>query len=290
MILAGVALPLAIALLVLPTGWWLLKGKHYWPATVATGVAFIAAFGLLEGTSQLFPPRSAAPWLFYLGGGILVLAVLDSCVRMPAILRGLLVFLATGAAAGWLLKFNFTNGTWDLFHGLLWLAAIGAAATASWAALEFTASFGGIAAPMAMAATTGLAAIGTAMAADQTVGQGLGAMALVMTVALGFSLFSTKPTVARGSAIVVASMTVLLLSAATFVSPLELRTASIYALAPIALLVGLIPLVRRARPWKRITIQIIALMIALGIALGFAVAQFQRDKNDQTESFASIAE
>ena len=209
-ILYGVALPFALALLILLVAWrpWKRAGgaPSHWGGPVAAGVTFATAFAALQGPAHVLKPSSAIMWLFYAGVGFTLVGLLDAICRLPQILRGILVFAAAGGAAVLLLRFNFTNQTWDMPHGVLWLSAIAAVSMLWWASFEQSAADGGMTAPLAMAGVSGITAMIIAVLVEQTTGQAIGAMAIACTVAAALAAWSRRASLARGAAIVLAGI------------------------------------------------------------------------------------
>src|SRR5688572_4407544 len=78
------ALPAGIALLSLTLSWrpWqrndraVLRG--HWGGPLATGVAFMTSYALLDGETPAWPPAQARHWLFYLAAGLALLGLIDA--------------------------------------------------------------------------------------------------------------------------------------------------------------------------------------------------------------------
>jgi len=277
----GVILPFALATVILAIAWRPWKRSRgtpgLWGGPVACGVAFAAAFALLQGPRHLFPPNSAIMWLFFVAIGFTLLGLIDALVLLPRTLGAILVFAAAAGGAGLLLKFNFINQNWDALHGVLWLGAIAAMTAFWWASFEQSAVGGSMTAPLAMAATGGISALIIAVLVEQTTGQALGAMTIALGVAVVLMAWSGKATVARGTGIVVAGIGVSALAAAYFISSLPLQYVLLLAFTPAALWVGRVPAISRLRPWLRSVVQIALLLIPLVVAAVLAVLQARRD-------------
>ncbi len=294
-LLYGVLLPFVLATVILLVAWrpWRRTGRapSRWGGPLAAGMTFAGTFALLQGPLHVLRPGSATMWLFYLDLGFMLLGLADSILQLPHVVRGIVLFGGAVAAAGLLLKFNFSNQTWDALHGALWLGGIAAITLLWWASFEQAAVGGGMTAPLAMAAVSGVSALIIAVLVEQTTGQALGAMAVALTVAVVLAAWARRASVERGTAMVVAGIGVSALAAAYFISSLPVQYVLILATAPVTLWVGRIPAIRRLRPWPRVMVLIGLLLIPLGIAAGLAIAQAKRDAtlNGDQYSFDSFS-
>jgi hypothetical protein len=277
-ILFGVVLPFVLsgALLKVPR---LLRCWGYWTGPLAVGVAFTAGFGCIEGSAHLFPfpPRSAIPWLFYLGLFFTLVGLLDAGVKIPKWVRPIIVFVAMGAGAGVLLRFQFVNHVWDAMQGSAWLMGIAGVGVVWWWCFESAAGEGGIVLPLGAMFITGIGGLVVMLVADQTVGQALGAMAVALAAAAAVVGWFGDVSLVRGTAVVVAGMGACALAAAYFVSDVPIVDLSLVAIAPLLLAGGIWLPMGNLRPWLRISIRLVIVLVPLGIALGLAVAQFQRE-------------
>ena len=289
--LYGVALPFVLAALLLLAAWRPWKRSHtpaaFWGGPLASGAAFVTTFALLQGPGHVIALSSAIMWLFYIGIGFTLLGVADALVRLPHAIRGILVFAFAAAAAALLLRFNFTNQTWDVLHGALWLGAIAATTLLWWASFEQSAVGGGMTAPLAMAAVSGASGMIVAVLVEQTTGQGLGAIAIAFTVAVILMAWSGRASVERGAAVVIGGIGVSALAGSYFISSLPIQYVLLLAFAPATLWLGRIPHIRRMRPWLRVTIQIVLLMIPLTVAASMAIAQARQDASAGSDPYSS---
>jgi hypothetical protein len=280
-ILFGVLLPFVVAGAILKLANLLANGRR-WAGPVAIGGAFAAGFGAIEGFKQLFPPASAVPWLFHVGLLFLLVGVFESLVRMPLWLRATVIFLATALGAGLLLRFNFTNHTWDAPQGGLWLAAIAAVGVIWWGCFERSSSERGPIMPLAGMLICGIAGLVVMLIADQTTGQALGALAVALAAAAAVVWWFKDISLARGTAAVIAGVAVCALAAAYFVSDVPILDLALVAIAPVLLVAsGWMPM-NRARPWLRGLARLAILMVPLGVALALAIAQFQREAAERS--------
>lgn len=260
-----------------------------WGGPVASGLAFVSTFAVLQGPRHVLAPASAILWLFYIGLGFTLLGVIDALFRLPQVIRGTVVFVAAGAAAALLLRFNFANQTWDALHGAVWLGGIAAVAVIWWASFEQAATGGAITGPLAMGAFSGVSGLIVALLVEQTTGQALGAMAIAFIVAIALVAWSRRASVERGTAMVLAGVGACALAGEYFISSLPIQYILLIAVAPLTLWIGRIPAIRRRRPWLRVVIQMVVLLIPLGIAAGMAVVQAKNDATMGSDPYMSLA-
>jgi hypothetical protein len=291
-LLFGVVVPFALSAFILLIAWrpWKRTGAApaLWGGAVASGLAFVTTFAVLQGPRHVLVPGSAILWLFYIGLGFTLLGVIDALVRFPRVMRGVAVFVATGSAAALLLRFNFSNQTWDALHGALWLGVIAAVAVLWWASFEQAAAGGTITGPLAMGAFSGVSGLIVALLVEQTTGQALGAMAIAFIVAVALLAWSRRASVERGTAMVLAGVGACALAGEYFISSLPIQYILLIAAAPLTLWVGRIPAIRRRRPWLRIVIQMVLLLIPLGIAAGMAIVQAKNDATMGSDPYMSV--
>jgi hypothetical protein len=291
-LLFGIVVPFALSALILLTAWrpWRRTGEApaLWGGPVASGVTFVSTFEALEGPRHVLVPGSAILWLFYVAIGFTLLGVIDAMFRLPQVIRGIAVFVATGAAAALLLRFNFTNQTWDALHGALWLGLIAAVAVLWWASFEQAAAGGTITGPLAMGAFSGVSGLIVALLVEQTTGQALGAMAIAFIVAVVLLAWSRRASVERGTAMVLAGVGASALAGEYFISSLPIQYILLIAVAPLTLWIGRIPAIRRRRPWLRVVIQMVLLLTPLGIAAGMAIVQAKNDATMGSDPYMSL--
>jgi hypothetical protein len=249
----------------------------------------VSTFAVLQGPRHVLAPASAILWLFYIGLGFTLLGVIDALFRLPQVIRGTVVFVAAGAAAALLLRFNFANQTWDALHGAVWLGGIAAVAVIWWASFEQAATGGAITGPLAMGAFSGVSGLIVALLVEQTTGQALGAMAIAFIVAIALVAWSRRASVERGTAMVLAGVGACALAGEYFISSLPIQYILLIAVAPLTLWIGRIPAIRRRRPWLRVVIQMVVLLIPLGIAAGMAVVQAKNDATMGSDPYMSLA-
>jgi hypothetical protein len=278
-ILFGVLLPLVLSGLILAVASKLRK-LSYWPGPLAIGIAFTAAFGCIEGSSHIFPPHSAIPWLFYVGLIFAFVGLLDAAIRMPTWLRPIVIIAATVIGAALVLRFNFDNHTWDAAHGSIWLFAIGIVAAIWWCCFESAASEGGIIMPVAAMLTSGIGGLVIMLVADQTVGQALGALAIAFAATVPVIAFFKDVSLARGTSALVAGVGVCALAAAYFVSDVPILDLSLIGIAPLVLVGSRwLPI---KKPWLRVSVRLVIVLIPLGVALVLAIQQFNREAAEKS--------
>jgi hypothetical protein len=287
-ILFGVVLPFVLAGLILLLA-RMTNQRRPWAGPLAIGLAFSVGFGCVEGSAHLFPPASAVPWLFYLGLLFTLAGLLDATVRMPMWIRALIVGLATVLGAGLLLRFNFTNHVWDASNGSAWLIAIGIVAAIWWICFEFTAAEGGVLMPLGGVFICGIAGLVVMLVADQTVGQALGAMAIALAAAAAVVGWFKSTSLGRGTSAVVAGAGVCALAAAYFVSGVPIVDLSLIVIAPLALAAGSWLPLKNRRPWLRVVVRLMIVLVPLIIALGLAIAQFRKEAAENSADPYALA-
>jgi hypothetical protein len=284
-IVFGVVLPFVLASAILKLANMFASARS-WPGPLAIGVAFTLAFACIEGFAHVLAPASAVPWLFYAGLFFTAIGLLDASGRRPAWLRAVVIFLTTAAAAAVILKFNFSNQTWNALHGALWLSGIGIVGVIWWACFEAVASEEGVVMPIAGMLISGIAGLVIMLVADQTVGQALGAMGMALAGAAAVVGWFGNISLARGTAAVIASVGICALAAAYFVSDVPILDLALVGVAPL-LLAGSAWLPIRRR-WLRAVMRLVIVMVPLGVALALAVAQFQREAAERSADPYSI--
>jgi hypothetical protein len=278
-ILSGVLLPAILSGLILLAGIRWASGRA-WVSVLALGVPFTLAFACVNGAGHLLPPSGAVDWLFYLGLLFTGVGLVDSSVRLQLWARALAMFLAAGAGAFLLLRFNFINQTWDIAHGVGWLTLLAAVSTIWWACLETVALEGGILLPASAMLILGIGGLAIMLDADQTTGQAMGALAVALAAAAGIAIWRPAIRFARGACAVITGVGVCAIAGAYFISDVPALHLILIAAAPLMLLAGRWSPVRRL--WLAVGIRIALLLIPLGFALGLAVLQFRQEQADRS--------
>jgi hypothetical protein len=96
-----------------------------WADAIAVGLGYAVGHVVTAGWPP-FPPIEATQWLPYLGIAVTILAVIDTLLRPPGVLRAVIWFLGCVGILSLLLASKFQYG-WSLFAGVLWIAGLATA-------------------------------------------------------------------------------------------------------------------------------------------------------------------
>ena len=96
-----------------------------WADAIAVGIGYAVGQAVTAGWPA-FPPIEATQWLPYLGIAVTILAVIDTLLRPPGVMRAVIWFLGCAGILSLLLAFKFQYG-WSLFVGGLWIAGLATA-------------------------------------------------------------------------------------------------------------------------------------------------------------------
>ena len=96
-----------------------------WADAIAVGLGYAVGHVVTAGWPP-FPPIEATQWLPYLGIAVTILAVIDTLLRPPGLLRAVIWFLGCVGILSLLLASKFQYG-WSLFAGVLWIAGLATA-------------------------------------------------------------------------------------------------------------------------------------------------------------------
>jgi hypothetical protein len=96
-----------------------------WADAIAVGIGYAVGHTVTAGWPP-FPPIEATQWLPYLGIAVTILAVIDTLLRPPGVMRAVIWFLGCVGILSLLLASKFQYG-WSLFAGVLWIAGLATA-------------------------------------------------------------------------------------------------------------------------------------------------------------------
>ena len=96
-----------------------------WTDAIAVGVGYAVGHAVTAGWPA-FPPVEATQWLPYFGIAVTILAVIDTLLRPPGLVRVVIWFLCSAGILSVLLASKFQYG-WSLFIGILWIAGLATA-------------------------------------------------------------------------------------------------------------------------------------------------------------------
>jgi hypothetical protein len=117
---------------------------------------------------------------------------------------------------------------------------------------------------------------------DQTVGQPAGALAVALAGVAAVVGWFGDISLARGTAAVIAGVGVCMLAMAYFISGVPMVDLGLVAAAPLVLAAGAALPNNGSHPSRQLAIRLMIVLFPLGIALGLAVAQFQREKAENS--------
>src|SRR5947207_6596253 len=115
----------------------------FWAAPLAIGGAFLIALPSITGQAPAFPPRQFTDALFWVGGAITIVAILNAViipVRAQPIVALITLLLATAAA----FALQLSRHTWTTPHWSLIVISVGLAGFLWWASLETLARRGAV--------------------------------------------------------------------------------------------------------------------------------------------------
>ena len=96
-----------------------------WTDAIAVGIGYAVGHAVTAGWPA-FPPIEATQWLPYFGIAGTLLAVIDTLLRPPGVMRAVVWFLGCVGILSLLLASKFQYG-WSLFAGVLWIAGLATA-------------------------------------------------------------------------------------------------------------------------------------------------------------------
>ena len=96
-----------------------------WTDAIAVGVGYAVGHAVTAGWPA-FPPVEATQWLPYFGIAVTILAVIDTLLRPPGLVRVVIWFFCSAGILSVLLASKFQYG-WSLFIGILWIAGLATA-------------------------------------------------------------------------------------------------------------------------------------------------------------------
>ena len=151
-----------------------------WTDAIAVGVGYAVGHAVTAGWPA-FPPIEATQWLPYFGIAVTILAVIDTLLRTPGLVRVVIWFLCSAGILSVLLASKFQYG-WSLFIGILWIAGLATAMLVLTIFLDRVAQRdASISLPLILAIVAG----GTGLALMLSGSMLLGQLALVLAGAFG---------------------------------------------------------------------------------------------------------
>ena len=96
-----------------------------WTDAIAVGAGYAVGHAVTAGWPA-FPPIEATQWLPYFGIAVTILAVVDTLLRPPGLVRVVIWFLCSAGILAVLLTSKFQYG-WSPLVGILWIAGLATA-------------------------------------------------------------------------------------------------------------------------------------------------------------------
>lgn len=291
MMLYGAVLPGALSMILLVVGWraWRWGGGDggFWSGAVATAGSYIIAVWATTGVKPWLPV-AVQDRLPYLAIGIGLLALLDAALRLPRMVRALLL-LASTAGASWVVLWPVVPHQFTAREAAIGVALMTGVLAVLVAVVDWSARHvRGPAIPLAMFFWTACTATVVGMSGSQSLGQFVGGLAAASSAALLVSLRAKSLSLNRGAAFVLITMTLLTLATAFCygypVSPLH---ALPLVGAPLLCAVGMLPWIRRMRPLRQALLIALLVLIPSATAASLAAIEFARSQESSSGDAAS---
>jgi hypothetical protein len=281
--------PFGVALAVLLAAWrpW-RRGERasrrgYWGGAVAVGGGFLAAFVLLDGRPQGWPPAEARHWLFYLAAALTLLGVIESLVQALAPranwLRAEAALLVFAAGAYFLFQSLLRDGGWTPVQAGCHLLLSTVLLHAAWASSEvLVLRLPRPAGPLVLTVFAGGVALVVMLSGSLVYGRLAGALAAATLAAVAVAAAAPAFSLARGGVTVVAPLAVAILQLGHHLVDPGVTHAHVVLLLAGLLLpwVAVLPPLRRRRPWVRMLAATVLAVVPVAIAVLLAQRAFVR--------------
>jgi hypothetical protein len=296
-ILYTAAVPAVLALAVLLAAWrpWRrgnrLATRGHWGGALGTGLAFLAAFALLDGAVPPWPPAEARHWLFYFAAALTVLALVDSVLRAvlrarrPALawLRAEVALTVCAAAVFFMFRPMMLGESWTASESACHVLVMTVVLHATWASAELLVlRLPRQAGPLVLSTFAGAAAMVVMMSGSVVYGRLAGVLAIAVLVATAVAPAAPGFSFARGGvSVIVPTVVAILFLGHHYVDP-GVTVANVGLLLAGLLLPWLValPPLRKRRPWLRTTVAVLLVLVPTGVAVvraRQAMARLQRD-------------
>jgi hypothetical protein len=216
-----------------------------------------------------FPPLDAPDWAAWLALAAMVLGVLDATWPSPAWARWE-NRLIVSAVTVWLIVRSQYEGLWATRDGARSLGAMVAGVYLLWSVLDGLSARAGRATIFPLVILTAGTSVVLVLSRSLVLGEYGAALTVALAVAWVASRWKARLTLARGGVPIVSVVLAALLLSGYFYAELSRRNALLLASAPLTLLVGELPPIRRASAWKSGLARAIAILIPVGIAIALA--------------------
>ena len=287
-ILYAAAVPAVVALAVLLASWrpW-RRGERaavrgHWGGALGAGLAFLAAFALLDGRVPVWPPAEARHWLFYFAAVLTVLALFDAMTpwaRRPAAawLRVEAALVLFAAAVFFMFQSLIRSETWTAVEAACRLLEMTVVLHATWASTELLVlRLPRPAGPLVLGAFAGAAAMVVMLSGSLVLGRLAGVLAITPLVASAVAPAAPGFSFARGGVtVIVPTAVAILFLGHHYVEP-GVTTANFgLLLAGLALpWIAALPPLRRRRPWVRTVAALVLVLVPTAVAVARARREF----------------
>lgn len=281
---AGV--PAAVALLVLVAAWRPWRREHpvmrgHWGAALAAGVAFLAAYALLDGEVPAWPPTQARHWLFYLAAGLTVVALLDAAghafLHIPVWVRAEIALLASGLLVLCLFFSLLQGDTWPASASAQWMVGMTVVLHLAWVSTEMLVSrLPRGTGPAVLWVFTSGAALVLMLSGSLVYGRLAGVMAVAAFVTFVVSLASRGFSLSRGAVTIIIPVTVAILFLGYHLAELDAANAALLLGAVMLPWLARLPVLVRRPPWVRETVAVALAVLPVLVATWRAREAFLR--------------
>jgi hypothetical protein len=240
-----------------------------WSDAIAVAAGYAVGHMVTAGWPA-FPPIEATQWLPYFGIAVTILAVIDTLLRPPGSVRGVIWFLCCAGILSLLLTSKFQYG-WSLFVGILWIAGL---ATAMLVLTSFLDRAAQRDASISLPLIVAIAAGGTGLALMLSGSLLLGQLAMVLAGAFGAIVIvgSLLPNTINGRGIAPVAATLLcgLWLSGYFFSELPSVSGLLLVVSPIPALM-LVLFDESGNPRRGLLLRaiLVAVPVALAVFLAF---------------------
>jgi hypothetical protein len=288
-ILYAAAVPAVLALAALLASWrpW-RRGdraavRGHWGGALGAGLAFLAAFALLDGRVPPWPPAESRHWLFYFVAALTGLALLDAVVqpRRPAAwwLRAEVALVLCAAAVFLMFQSLLRSETWTTPEAGRRLLVMTVLLHAAWTSTELLVlRLPRPAGPLVLGAFAGGVAMVVMLSGSLVLGRLAGVLAITPLVASAVAPAAPGFSFARGGVtVIVPTAVAILMLGQHYVDPGATTANSALLLGGLALpWLAALPPLRRRRPWVRTVAALLLVLVPTATAVGRARREFVR--------------
>ena len=288
-ILYAAAVPAALALAALLASWrpWRRADRPavrgHWGGALGAGLAFVAAFALLDGRVPPWPPAESRHWLFYLAAALTVLALLDAVVDVRRAgawwLRAEAALVVCAGAVFLLFQSLLRSETWTAVEAGRRLLVMAVLLHAAWTSTELLVlRLPRPAGPLVLSAFAGGVAMVLMLSGSLVLGRLAGVLAVTPLVAAAVAPAAPGFSFARGGVtVIVPTAVAILLLGYHYVEPGVTAVNATLLFAGLALpWAAALPPVRRRRPWVRTVTALVLVLVPTMIAVARARREFVR--------------